>query len=136
MIRSLMPKGDNLTSTHQRHAASRPRPSKVPASVQAGPDETLDEAVLRFQQAKADTEGLDAEKRAIDIARMRADLIPAADAREEIEATHQRWVEEFQSLPQVVASLIPPEVPASVREQIRALVETACLAARARIGSK
>lgn len=130
-----MPKGDNLTGEHQRRAASRPRAGKVPSTVQPEGGETLDEAVLRYQQAKADTEELDAEKRALDVARLRGELIPAEDARDEIEATHLRWCAEVDQLPHAVASSIPPEVPASVREQIRTLVETACTAVRTRMGS-
>ena len=131
-----MPQGENLTGAHQRRAASRPRAGKVPPTVQPASGESLDDAILRYQRAKADTEGLDAEKRALDVARLRGDVIPADDARDELEATHLRWCAELDQLPHAVAASIPPEVPASVREQIRALVETACLAVRTRIGSE
>ncbi len=128
-----MPKGEHFDRSHQVAAASRPR-IRIGAG-RANPGESLDDAVLRYQQAKADTEQLDAEKRALDVAKMRGDLIPADDARDEIEATHLAWVAELDQLPHSVASSLPPEIPASVREQLRAAVEAACMATRQRIGS-
>lgn len=135
-----MPKGEHLTREHQRAAAIRPRGPRVPRPSDLDPadhgeGESMDEALLRFQQAKADTEQLDAEKRALDVSRMRGDLIPADEARDEIEATHLRWVSELDQLPHSVASSLPPEIAASMREQIRSAIEAACLAVRNRIGS-
>lgn len=125
----------NLTSAHQRAAAIMPRgPRGMPASMKPSSGETLESAMLRYQQAKADTETLDAEKRALDVARMRGDLIAADDARDEIEATHLRWVAELEQLPHLVASALPPEVGQAMRELVRAQIEASAIAIRHRIG--
>lgn len=118
-----------------RKNAATPRVMKPSArGVKPATDETLDEAVLRYQQAKADTEALDAERRALDVAKARGELIPAADARDALEASHLAWVAELEQLPHAVANAMPPEVPSSIREHVRAAVEAGCLAIRRRIG--
>lgn len=133
-----MPKGSHLTTEHQRDAAQQPRPPRVPRELRgltAPSNETMNAALLRYQQAKADTESLDAEKRALDVAKARRELIPADEARDALEAVHLRWVAELDQLPHMVATSLPPETPSSLREQVRFAVEAACLAARKRIGT-
>ena len=131
-------KGANLTINHQRAAGRRnvgPRiPGRSAVARKANPDESLDDATLRLQQAKADTEQLDAEKREVELAALRRELIPAPDARDAIEAVHLQWVAELEQLPHSVATALPPEVPASLREVMRAAVEAQCNALRTRIG--
>ncbi len=133
-----MGRGEHFTTDHQRRSASfprGPRGANATTVISPGPGETMEEAMLRYQQAKADTESLDAEKRAIDVARARKELIPVADAQDEIEATHLAWVAGLDQLPHIVASSLPPEVPASLVETLRASIEAACVALRQRIGS-
>jgi len=126
----------HLTVEHQKRAASFPR-VKLPmgAARKANPDESLEDATLRLQQAKADTESLDAQKRELELSQLRGSLIPAATARDNLEAEHLRWVAELEQLPHACASSLPPEIPASVRESLRAAVEVQCMAVRQRIAN-
>lgn len=104
------------------------------AARKANPNESLEEATLRLQQAKADTEELDAERREVELAVLRRDLMPASDVRDSLEAVHLQWVSELEQLPHSVATALPPEIPASQREVLRAAVEAQCNALRQRIG--
>jgi len=131
-----MPAGSNLTVEHQRRAGAMPR-VKLPqgAARKANPNESLEDATLRLQQAKADTETLDAQKRELDLAVARGKLIPVSTARDNLEREHLRWVAELDQLPHSVASVLPPEIPASVRDLVRAAVESECLALRQRFAN-
>jgi len=67
-----MPKGEHLTKAHQSAAGMRPRPGRGPskkavAAVMAVTGETLEEATLRLQRARADTEELDRAKRQLEL---------------------------------------------------------------------
>lgn len=127
-------RGANLTPDHQRRAGSFPR-VRLPTPKKTKPGESLEEATLRLQQAKATTEELDAEKRELELATLRGALIPAEDARDSLEAEHLRWVSELEQLPHSVVASLPPEVPSSLRDVIRTAVESQCVAVRKRIAA-
>lgn len=131
-----MPQGSNLTAAHQAAAGRRNIYPRTPGAsrVKPSPNESMEDATLRLQQAKADTEELDAEKRSEELAVLRRELIPAAEARDAAEAIHLQWVAELEQLPHSVATALPPEIPASQREQLRQVVEAQCNALRLRIG--
>ena len=133
-----MPRGSHFTPAHQSAAGHKnihPRtPGGKQVAAKAKSSETLDAATLRLQQAKADTEELDAEKRREELAVLRRGLIPEAESRDAAEAIHLQWVAEIEQLPHSVATSLPPEVPASQRELLRQTVEAQCNALRLRIG--
>lgn len=123
----------HLTSEHQSRAGRMPRIRLPNGARQANPDESIEEATLRLQQAKADTEELDAQKRELELAALKGSLVPAAAARDNLEAEHLRWVAELEQLPHSVSAALPPEIVASVRDVIRSAIEQQCLAIRQRI---
>lgn len=131
-----MPRGSNLTAEHQAAAGRMNYRPRIPGGkASANPDESMEAASLRLQQAKADTETLDAQKRELDLAVARGKLIPVSTARDNLEREHLRWVAELDQLPHSVASVLPPEIPASVRDLVRAAVESECLALRQRFAN-
>lgn len=130
-----MPKGKNLTPEHQRAASRRPkRPFVHVGNITRNPDETVDQAVARYQKAKADVEELDALKRDIEVCRLKGDLVPVSDVRDQYEELHLEWVAELEQLPHAVAASLPNEIAASIREVVRETVTAACMAVRQRIG--
>ncbi len=131
----------------RRKAASQPRhhrhprkPPGLPGDGENGPDSTYvddadyAEARRRRENAAADREAIARERDSIELATMKRALIPADDARDAMEQIHLAWVAELDQLPHAVASALPPEVPASIRELVRGHVEAACIAIRRRIG--
>lgn len=137
-----MAQGSNLTSEHQAKAgranAGIPRVARVPRSdslIPRNPEESLEEAVVRYQRAKATNEELDSIKLDLAIKRESGELIPANDSIDSMEALNLRWVAELEQLPHSVATDLPAEIAGIVREQVRTAVENACLAMRLRLGS-
>ena len=131
-----MPKGSNLTAEHQAAAGRMNYRPRIPGGrAQANPDESMEDASLRLQQAKADTEQLDAQKREVELAVARGVLIPVATAKDNLEREHLRWVSELEQLPHTVASSLPPEIPESTRELLRSVIESECMALRRRFAN-
>ena len=98
--------------------------------------ETLEEATLRLQQARADTESLDATKREIEIQKLKGSLVEVSDVRDEMERLHLAWVAELEQIPQAAIGELPGTLAASLHQTIRAAIESACTAARNRIADQ
>jgi hypothetical protein len=132
-----MARGENLTPAHQSLAGRKNIYPRLPSGVdrRANPDESLEDATLRLQQAKADTEQLDALKRQLELDTLKGTLVQAAQVRDNLEAEHLRWVSELDQLPHACTLALPPEIPASMRDQIRSTIEAQCLLVRQRIAN-
>lgn len=75
-----MPKGEHLDRAHQQRSSLMPRPGGLkPSSARAErerqEDESLEDATLRLQIARADTEELDRQKREMELDQARGLLI-------------------------------------------------------------
>lgn len=124
----------NLAKRRRQSAPRRPPTIRVPGSVSEGlSGEKLDEAILRYQRAKATTEELDAARREVELNRLRGALIPAEEARDALEAAHLRWVAELDQLSAATIAALPIEFPASQRETVRKSIDDACCEIRKRI---
>ena len=121
------------TSESHRKNAQYPRVRTAPV-VDQHPGESMEEAVLRYQRAKASSEEIGAEREELKLRVDRGELIRAEVARDRLEAAHLAWVAELEQLPHLVATNLPPEIPVAIREQVRAAVEVQVLAVRKRIG--
>jgi hypothetical protein len=131
-----MPKGQNLTGDHQRAASRMPRkPFVRTGNIKRKANETVEDAVARYQKAKADVEELDALKRDIEISRIKGELVPSDEVRDQYEANHLQWVAELEQLPHIVATALNSDFPASMREAVRLVVSEQCFLIRSRIGS-
>jgi predicted component of type VI protein secretion system len=131
-----MPRGKNLTAAHQKAAGRMPRKPFVRAgNIKRKENETVEAAVERYQKAKADVEELDALKRDIEISRLKGDLVPSDEVRDQYEAIHLQWVAELEQLPHIVATALGTDFSASMREAVRSVVAEQCFIIRGRIGS-
>jgi hypothetical protein len=118
-------RGENLTAAHQRSAGIRPRPGKSrpsPAAVVAAkrPDESMDEASLRLQIARADTEELDRQKRQHDLDLARGAVVTKEQAVDLAQAAVLRVVQILDLLPEKVRDLGHPPTPEDLEAIIRA----------------
>lgn len=118
-------RGENLTAAHQRAAGIRPRPGKSkpsPAAVAAAklPTETMDEASLRLQIARADTEELDRQKRQLDLDVARGALVTKEAAVDLAQAAVLRVVQILDLLPERARDLGRPVSPEDLDALIRA----------------
>jgi molybdopterin-biosynthesis enzyme MoeA-like protein len=124
------------TTESNRRNARLPRSARiVAAAVDRHPGETLDESVARYQKAKADSEEIGAERESLKLRQDRGDLIKVDVARDRLEAVHLAWVAELEQMPHLVATGLPAEIPAAIREQVRAQAESIANAIRKRIGT-
>lgn len=122
-----MPKGEHLTRSHQSAAGMRPRPGRSKPSTATAekarrPGETLDEATLRLQVARADTEELDRQKRELDLAVARGALVTKDEAVDIAQAAVLRVCQVLDLIPERLrdrAPTCPAEIPAILDEIIR-----------------
>ena len=108
-----MPRGANLTDEHQRAAAMRPRPGQPGKTVRAAQlirlsNETLDEAILRLQIAKADTEELDKAKRQLDLDVAQGRLITIEEAVDTAQAAVLRVCQILDLIPERLRDRLQP----------------------------
>lgn len=128
-----MPQGENFTRAHQMAAAQRPRTSrgnKNKSSANAKPSvdplvsrisgETMEEASLRLQQARADTEELDRQKRELELARERGALVSKEEAVDLAQAAVLRVCQVLDLLPERLRDLGRPVTLDDVDDAIRA----------------
>lgn len=102
--------GKNLDRTHQRKAGSRPRVRiPGPSDIVRDPNETLDAAVLRYQQARADTEQLDAAKRQLELDLARGKLLTIEEHVDQGQAAMQRVCQLLDLLPERLRGKLSPE---------------------------
>lgn len=130
-----MPKGEHFDSKHQSAAAMANIAPRAPrgAAKARKPNESLEEASLRLQRARADTEELDARKRQVELEAMQRRLIPASDAQDAIERAHLAWVAELEQLSTAVCTAIGVSMPLEHREAARRIINEECDAIRRRI---
>jgi hypothetical protein len=144
-----MPKGEHLSTDHQRAAAManiRPRklrgvskivgpppPQDAPADEHASYEQKMADATLRLQRARAETEELDASKRQVELDALCRRLIPAEESRDSIEAMNLEWVAEVEQMSTAVVQALV-ELPASIREQVRDAINAEASAIRKRLG--
>lgn len=104
-----MPKGEHLTRAHQSLAGMRPRPGRGPSrkevEAQRLPTETMDEATLRLQIARADTEELDRKKRQLELDRARGELVTKDEAVDLAQAAVLRVCQVLDLLPERLRDL-------------------------------
>lgn len=109
-----MPKGSHLDRKHQILAGMAPRPGrtrKAKADIAAEAEangESLEEATLRLQRARADTEELDKRKRQIDIDIMTGRLITKDHAVDLAQKAVLRVVQILDLIPERLRDMLPP----------------------------
>lgn len=109
-----MPKGSHLDHTHQVRSGMAPRPGRVTkakadlVAVAEANGESLEEATLRLQRARADTEELDKRKRQIDIDVMTGRLITKDHAVDLAQKAVLRVVQILDLIPERLRDLLPP----------------------------
>jgi len=121
------------TSESHRKNAQYPR-VRTAAVVDPHPGESMEEAVLRYQRAKASGEEIGAEREALKLRQDRGELIKAEVARDQLEAAHLAWVAELEQMPHLVATGLGEEFTAAMRDLVRARVDQVVLEVRQRIG--
>jgi hypothetical protein len=121
-----MPKGEKLTQAHQTSAAMRPRPGRKPSKqaveAQRMSGETMDQATLRLQVARADTEELDRAKRDLELRQARGDLVTKDEAVDLAQAAVLRVCQILDLLPERLRDRSPTisaEILVAIDEIIR-----------------
>lgn len=110
--------------THDRASqSSRARLPRRSRSPQAGKlktrcGESTEEAVARYQKAKADSEEIGAQRAAIQLGRERSVLIRVAVVDELAQRTHQTYARELARLVADAVAGLPPEVAELVRVEM------------------
>lgn len=113
-----MPQGENLTRGHQTRVGSRPRPGKIGAKGVAKTEieeqaringESLDEATLRLQVARADTEELDRQKRQLELDKAKGLLVTKDEAVDLAQQAVLRVVAILDLLPERLRDRLDPE---------------------------
>lgn len=106
-----MPKGEHLDRSHQSLAGMRPRPGRRPSAAAVAsaklPGETMDEASLRLQIARADTEELDRAKRALELDVARGELVTKSEAVDLAQEAVLRVVQILDMLPERMRARLP-----------------------------
>lgn len=105
-----MPRGAHLTSAHQTSAAMRPRarkPSAREAEQAMEPGETMDQASLRLQRARADTEELDRAKRQLELDIASGALIPKERAVDVARGAIYRLCALMEQIPERMRDRLP-----------------------------
>ena len=111
-----MPSGEHLSKSHQTRVGSRPRPGRIgvggmrQAAIeeQRKPGETLDEATLRLQVARADTEELDRQKRQLELDKLRGAVVSKEDAVDLAQQAVLRVVAILDMIPEQLRDRLDP----------------------------
>lgn len=107
-------RGDHLTRSHQVASAMAPRPVKASrAELQRKPGESLDEATLRLQVARADTEELDRQKRELELRKARGEVVTKEEAVDLAQAAVLRVCQILDLIPERLRDRLPPELHAA-----------------------
>ena len=94
-----------MAAMHPR--TSKPNPGKVAAEAEAN-GETLDQATLRLQRARADTEELDRQKRQLELDRARGLLVEKDEAVDLAQAAVLRVCQVLDLLPERLRDRLDP----------------------------
>jgi predicted RNase H-like HicB family nuclease len=131
-----MPRGQyDGIADNARRASHFPRPNRAigatikEAERERKPGETLEEAVLRLQIAKADTEELDKQRRQIEIDKIRGDLVTKEQAKEVAEEVLHAAIREAEKMPSMIRAAL-----ASNRDLVNHL-DTICGEVERQIGN-
>lgn len=106
-------RGEHLSRSHQIAAALLPRPGSLKAEAVRKPGESLDEATLRLQVARADTEELDRQKRELELRKARGELVTKEEAVDLAQAAVLRVCQILDLIPERLRDRLPPELHAA-----------------------
>ena len=107
-------RGKHLTRSHQVASAMAPRPIRASrVEAERKPGETLDEATLRLQVARADTEELDRQKRELELRKARGEVVTKEEAVDLAQAAVLRVCQILDLLPERLRDRLPPELHAA-----------------------
>lgn len=109
-----MPKGEHLDRAHQQRSSLLPRPGSLKPSAgraerERQDDESLEDATLRLQVARADTEELDRQKREMELGQARGLLVTKEEAIDLAQAAVLRVCQILDLIPEKLRDKLAPD---------------------------